>query len=157
MTHTASGLTSIPGMNDVLPKPFTKEGLLNMLEKHLAHLKKPTADLGISAHPGSILPQKRSLKSDDSPGTSPAGGSSWTSPSNMTGLSPQSTHHDDPYMQAVHNTAGPPPYGLQPHIAVTNAAAYGGPAPNAALNASGPQHRGPPGMPLPPGPMQRPR
>ena len=27
------------GMNDVLPKPFTKDGLLNMLEKHLIHLK----------------------------------------------------------------------------------------------------------------------
>lgn len=27
------------GMNDILPKPFTKEGLLNMLEKHLIHLK----------------------------------------------------------------------------------------------------------------------
>ncbi|KAI5991660.1 hypothetical protein EDC04DRAFT_1340899 [Pisolithus marmoratus] len=27
------------GMNDVLPKPFTKEGLLDMLEKHLRHLK----------------------------------------------------------------------------------------------------------------------
>ena len=27
------------GMNDILPKPFTKEGLLGMLEKHLVHLK----------------------------------------------------------------------------------------------------------------------
>lgn len=27
------------GMTDMLPKPFTKEGLLNMLEKHLLHLK----------------------------------------------------------------------------------------------------------------------
>jgi len=27
------------GMNDILPKPFTKEGLLDMLEKHLMHLK----------------------------------------------------------------------------------------------------------------------
>lgn len=27
------------GMNDILPKPFTKEGLLSMLEKHLTHLK----------------------------------------------------------------------------------------------------------------------
>lgn len=27
------------GMNDVLPKPFTKEGMLSMLEKHLLHLK----------------------------------------------------------------------------------------------------------------------
>ncbi|KAJ7272952.1 HSF-type DNA-binding-domain-containing protein, partial [Mycena rebaudengoi] len=26
------------GMNDILPKPFTKEGLLDMLEKHLTHL-----------------------------------------------------------------------------------------------------------------------
>lgn len=31
-------LTNI-GMNDILPKPFTKEGLLDMLEKHLMHLK----------------------------------------------------------------------------------------------------------------------
>ncbi|KZT02388.1 uncharacterized protein LAESUDRAFT_415035 [Laetiporus sulphureus 93-53] len=27
------------GMNDILPKPFTKDGLLEMLEKHLMHLK----------------------------------------------------------------------------------------------------------------------
>jgi len=27
------------GMNDILPKPFTKQGLLDMLEKHLAHLR----------------------------------------------------------------------------------------------------------------------
>ncbi|KAK0559052.1 kinase-regulated stress-responsive transcription factor skn7 [Tilletia horrida] len=30
------------GMTDVLPKPFTKEGLLGMLEKHLIHLKTVT-------------------------------------------------------------------------------------------------------------------
>ncbi|KAJ3472761.1 hypothetical protein NLI96_g13266 [Meripilus lineatus] len=27
------------GMNDILPKPFTKDGLLDMLERHLMHLK----------------------------------------------------------------------------------------------------------------------
>jgi len=27
------------GMNDILPKPFTREGLFSMLEKHLMHLK----------------------------------------------------------------------------------------------------------------------
>ncbi|KAI0344926.1 hypothetical protein BDW22DRAFT_1325847 [Trametopsis cervina] len=27
------------GMNDILPKPFTKDGLLEMLERHLMHLK----------------------------------------------------------------------------------------------------------------------
>lgn len=29
----------MPGMNDILSKPFTKQGLLDMLEKHLIHLK----------------------------------------------------------------------------------------------------------------------
>lgn len=27
-------------MNDILPKPFKKEGLLSMLEKHFSHLKE---------------------------------------------------------------------------------------------------------------------
>jgi osomolarity two-component system response regulator SKN7 len=27
------------GMNDILPKPFTRDGLLGILEKHLMHLK----------------------------------------------------------------------------------------------------------------------
>ncbi|KAG8898800.1 kinase-regulated stress-responsive transcription factor skn7 [Tulasnella sp. 403] len=31
------------GMNDILPKPFTREGLFSMLEKHLLHLSKPQA------------------------------------------------------------------------------------------------------------------
>ena len=30
-------------MSDVLPKPFTKEGLLNMLEKQQGHLKHGSA------------------------------------------------------------------------------------------------------------------
>lgn len=35
------------GMNDILPKPFTKDGLLGMLEKHLIHLKamRDTAEI----------------------------------------------------------------------------------------------------------------
>lgn len=37
------------GMTDILPKPFTKEGLLNMLEKHLLHLK---AQRGMSVSVG---------------------------------------------------------------------------------------------------------
>ena len=39
-------------MNDVLPKPFTKEGLLHMLEKHLPHLKKPVSHMD-----GMVAPQ----------------------------------------------------------------------------------------------------
>lgn len=123
-------------MNDVLPKPFTKEGLLNMLEKHLAHLKKPTAGLDM-AIPPSIIPQKRSLKGEDSPTTSPATGSNWNSPAGIAGVSPE-LNQDDPYMQAVHNNASGPSFSLQ---------APGGFAPN--------QRGGP--MGLPPGPIPRQR
>ncbi|QIW99761.1 hypothetical protein AMS68_005279 [Peltaster fructicola] len=132
------------GMNDVLPKPFTKEGLLNMLEKHLAHLKKPTAGLEMdSLGPAQIIPQKRALKTEASPSTSPATGSNWNSPAGLTGVSPSDTHQDDPYMQAVHNTAGPPPFALQP--------------PPGAFNTANPNQRVPPHsqMGLPPGPMSR--
>ncbi|KAL9931989.1 hypothetical protein V8E36_009050 [Tilletia maclaganii] len=40
------------GMTDVLPKPFTKEGLLNMLEKHLIHLKTVSQMEQIPRHLG---------------------------------------------------------------------------------------------------------
>jgi osomolarity two-component system response regulator SKN7 len=52
-------------MNDVLPKPFTKEGLLNLLEKHLGHLKE----------------QKATAQTK-----SPTG--SWHSPTQLAGVSP---------------------------------------------------------------------
>nr|OQO24589.1 hypothetical protein B0A51_09000 [Rachicladosporium sp. CCFEE 5018] len=96
------------GMNDVLPKPFTKEGLLSMLEKHLGHLKKHPP--GIEIHgsaPQSAISSKRSFRAtEDSPVTSPATGSNWNSPGgNLTGVSPASNNQDDPYLQAVHNNA----------------------------------------------------
>ena len=49
MQYFNSGIFPIPslrtwiliaGMNDVLPKPFTKDSLLGMLEKHLLHMKE---------------------------------------------------------------------------------------------------------------------
>ncbi|KAM0719035.1 hypothetical protein Q7P37_004940 [Cladosporium fusiforme] len=101
------------GMNDVLPKPFTKEGLLSMLEKHLGHLKKhPQQALEMNPpQPGASA--KRSYRSDDSPATSPATVSNWNSPGNI-GVSPASAHAEDPYLHAVHNNAGPGPtqYGI---------------------------------------------
>ncbi|KAJ6481375.1 HSF-type DNA-binding-domain-containing protein [Mycena vulgaris] len=43
------------GMNDILPKPFTKDGLLGILEKHLTHLtvikKKITLQAGTASSP----------------------------------------------------------------------------------------------------------
>ncbi|KAJ7684485.1 hypothetical protein DFH06DRAFT_8507 [Mycena polygramma] len=48
------------GMNDILPKPFTKEGLLDMLEKHLTHLtvikEKMSTSMRIPRAPSGIPP-----------------------------------------------------------------------------------------------------
>ncbi|KAG5716450.1 hypothetical protein E4T56_gene17580 [Termitomyces sp. T112] len=41
-------------MNDILPKPFTKEGLLDMLEKHLMHLKVIQQHMRSTSVPRSI-------------------------------------------------------------------------------------------------------
>jgi len=93
-------------MNDVLPKPFTKEGMLRALEKHLPQFKK-TAQFPNSApmsHPsGFVTPNQshaplglnmgqlssaQSLKDESSPGKSPATASSWQSPNQLPGQSP---------------------------------------------------------------------
>ncbi|KKY26889.1 putative stress response regulator hfs transcription [Phaeomoniella chlamydospora] len=65
------------GMDDVLPKPFTRKSLLEMLERHLLHLKKlspgmepPTSATTSGLQPTSAPP---SIKDDVSPGQSPAG------------------------------------------------------------------------------------
>ena len=97
-------------MNDVLPKPFTKEGLLNMLEKHLGHLKKGPE--GIDALPpptAQSMAQSstaQSLKEESSPGESPSTITTWHSPNQFTGVSPTVPNH---YMQSVHQ---PPTYGM---------------------------------------------
>lgn len=94
------------GMNDVLPKPFTKEGMLRALEKHLPQFKK-TAQFQNPApmsHPsGFVTPNQshaplglnmgqlsagQSLKDESSPGKSPATASSWQSPNQLPGQSP---------------------------------------------------------------------
>jgi osomolarity two-component system response regulator SKN7 len=129
------------GMNDVLPKPFTKEGLLNMLEKHLAHLKRSaqgTADaqpMG-APPPPAINSAKRSMKSEDSPITSPATGSNWNSPGNLAGVSPAGSAQDDPYMHALHNNAGPGPFPVQPPMYNTSP---GGPMAAPPRQQGGPQ------------------
>jgi osomolarity two-component system response regulator SKN7 len=102
-------------MNDVLPKPFTKEGLLSMLEKHLGHLKKhPAQPLEMNPVHASA-PTKRSYKSDDSPATSPATVSNWNSPGPV-GVSPASGPAEDSYLHPAHNNAGPghAPYVMPP-------------------------------------------
>lgn len=81
------------GMDDVLPKPFTRKSLLDMLEKHLMHLKKapmvgmepPGVPQQIAPPPGSIAHSHtsatQSLQENLSAATSPTGSSgTWNSP-----------------------------------------------------------------------------
>lgn len=103
------------GMNDVLPKPFTKEGLLNMLEKHLSHLKKQAPGLDpMGAPPAPMSRATRSLKTEDSPATSPATTNNWDSPNNMSGVSPASNHAETPNMYGMSSGATTYAPGMQP-------------------------------------------
>ncbi|KAI5776893.1 hypothetical protein EDC01DRAFT_439582 [Geopyxis carbonaria] len=69
------------GMTDVLPKPFTKDGLLQLLERMLGHLKEPRSSMGnghipppidvshahVPDHPISEAPKTTSIKFSASP------------------------------------------------------------------------------------------
>ncbi|KAF2640224.1 heat shock transcription factor 2 [Massarina eburnea CBS 473.64] len=94
------------GMNDVLPKPFTKEGLLQMLEKHLAHLKKPVGHIqGEAMVAPQPLSATRQILKEESPAKSPA--TSWgNSPNQVPGVSPVASNVPDEHMQAVYGNAG---------------------------------------------------
>lgn len=93
-------------MNDVLPKPFTREGLLNMLEKHLGHLKKmPDGMEAMAPHTGS-MPQSsvgHSLKDENSPAQSPSTVSNWQSPGQFSAISPTHGAPSHQYMQPMHS------------------------------------------------------
>ncbi|KAL1636624.1 kinase-regulated stress-responsive transcription factor skn7 [Diplodia intermedia] len=136
------------GMNDVLPKPFTKEGLLQMLEKHLAHLKKPGHGMDAMVPPAVQAPQplpqssnRPSLKDEDSPAKSPTTGSNWNSPSQMPGVSPVGSTVADEYMGAVPGHPGP--YGVPPGAAPLQAGMPYNTSPQLAMGARQPsaQHR----------------
>ncbi|KAI9643640.1 kinase-regulated stress-responsive transcription factor skn7 [Ciborinia camelliae] len=108
------------GMNDVLPKPFTKEGMIKALEKHLGHFKKKAPTLGFSSpgpmsHPGGFvtptqshpplglnmgqLTAAQSIVDDASSGKSPQTATSWQSPIQLPGGSPVVTSAPGSYMQ----------------------------------------------------------
>ena len=110
------------GMNDVLPKPFTKEGLLNMLEKHLGHLKQmPDGMEPMAPHPGSSIPQSstaQSLKDESSPAQSPSTVSNWQSPGQFAGISPTQAaapHQFMHPMQAAYGQETGPVHFQTPH------------------------------------------
>lgn len=101
------------GMDDVLPKPFTRKSLLDMLEKHLGHMKKIPA--GMEPPPaGSINPNMtthsssaRSVADDMSQGASPAGSTgTWNSPSQYSGVSPVTGGMAMPYANYMDSNNG---------------------------------------------------
>lgn len=138
-------------MNDVLPKPFTKEGLLHMLEKHLAHLKKPAGMDGMVPPQMQTLSNRQSIKDEDSPAKSPATTGTWNSPNQVPGVSPVASNVTDEYM---HPGAHPGPHpGVHPQhpgaYAVSNpmqaSMAYNT-SPQGQMQRP-PQHAGPPPQP----------
>lgn len=115
-------------MNDVLPKPFTKEGLLNMLEKHLGHLKKMTDGLDMLPNTASTIHGPPSLKDEASPGQSPSTVSNWNSPNQFSGISPSNS---TPFIAPV-STQFPMDQG---------SIQYQQPSPISATHPRGPSHR----------------
>ncbi|OJJ49186.1 hypothetical protein ASPZODRAFT_59915 [Penicilliopsis zonata CBS 506.65] len=123
------------GMDDVLPKPFTRKSLLEMLEKHLAHLKTNSAGLEATSSASAVTMAAQnsaghSVKEDSSPGQSPAGSmSNWQSPGQFQGIS--TIHPNVPSVQGQYVPAAQ----NQPLYAIDqNGIQY--PANQAALNAA---------------------
>ena len=94
------------GMDDVLPKPFTRKSLLDMLEKHLAHLKKTPMGMDPPAPQQIAVPSlahshtsaTQSVREDLSAATSPAGSTgTWNSPSQYQGVSPMTQYAPVPH------------------------------------------------------------
>lgn len=107
------------GMNDILPKPFTKEGLLEMLEKHLMHLKAiqqmgkfpralGAADTGIEEDPETSLAVQPSMNPpvvEDSGRLDPLAGMGLTQQQYQLIL--QGLVHGDSSLGTAVNGAGP--------------------------------------------------
>ncbi|ROT35751.1 HSF-type DNA-binding protein [Sodiomyces alkalinus F11] len=94
-------------LNDVLAKPFTKDGMLRILKKHIPHLMKnpPTDELAVQqgnpsipniAMPPGMNPQVRV----DTPSQSPATSASWHSPGQMHQQSPNVANMEPGYAMA---------------------------------------------------------
>lgn len=107
------------GMDDVLPKPFTRKSLLDMLEKHLMHMKKmpegmaPPAPVGVNPSLTTVSSSARSVQDDMSQGASPAGSTgTWNSPSQYSGVSPVAPGMTMPYANYMDQNAAA--YQTQP-------------------------------------------
>ena len=127
-------LTVATGMNDVLAKPFTKDGMTRILKKHLSRMLKDPLPFAagedgsvqpVAGAPGPQMPQQafigaqagmpltgmppmaagQQIKFEQTPIQSPTTTSSWHSPRQMTHPSPQ-LENGGGYMNAVGAGAG---------------------------------------------------
>ncbi|KAI9038173.1 putative stress response transcription factor SrrA/Skn7 [Aspergillus affinis] len=139
------------GMDDVLPKPFTRKSLLDMLEKHLVHLK--TMPQGIEAPqpaPAAVTMAAQSsagqsVKEDSSPGQSPAASmSNWQSPGQFQGMPAVHPNLQQVPGQYVPATPAPAAYAVdQNGVQYPTAAPVAIPAAPAAVPAARPPPRRP--------------
>ena len=115
------------GMDDVLPKPFTRKSLLEMLEKHLMHLKKLPEATNPPPNAGVVIPSvqpsaPQSIRGDISAAASPAASSvgTWHSPSQYQGVSPVNPQVPSQYgmSQQQYMDANSAAYGSQPQTPV---------------------------------------
>ncbi|PYH46836.1 putative stress response transcription factor SrrA/Skn7 [Aspergillus saccharolyticus JOP 1030-1] len=106
------------GMDDVLPKPFTRKSLLEMLEKHLSHLKVASQNMEAAqpAVPVTMAAQSsaaHSIKEDSSPGQSPATSvNNWQSPGQFQGMTAVPHNMQTVPSQYIPTTPGPPAYAV---------------------------------------------
>lgn len=132
-------------MDDVLPKPFTRKSLLDMLERHLDHLKispqnpgmepvRPSA-AAVTMAAATQSSANQSIKEDSSPGQSPAGSmTNWQSPSQFQNM--QAVPPNMPAVQGPYVTAPPAAYTVD-----QNGVQY--PAPPVGVPTGGPPIRPP--------------
>lgn len=106
----------------MLPKPFTKEGLLTMLEKHLGHLKANKENDGSGPPPGNHTQTRPPLKEESSSIKSPVT-NSWQSPSHMPGVSPTTHSMNDEYLNALR---GSQPFAMNGAMQPAEGMAYHG-------------------------------
>ncbi|EFQ97373.1 transcription factor SKN7 [Nannizzia gypsea CBS 118893] len=97
------------GMNDVLPKPFTRQSLLNMLEKHLVSLKN-VSPMDASQQQQQQQQQQPPPSSNTPPTAQPPGQGNNTNPNTGPGPSPLSNSISVPVNVPVNvPVAGLPP------------------------------------------------
>ncbi|KAL8289944.1 hypothetical protein RB597_001537 [Gaeumannomyces tritici] len=89
------------GMNDVLAKPFTKEGMIRILKKHLAHMYKNPQEEGLYAE---VMPSQQMSTMAFGPGSSggPMSMAALTANPAVGGPPPQGQAH------SVQHAGGPP-------------------------------------------------